>query len=225
MARRADPQAREALIASARREFLKSGLARARVEDITAAVGLSKGAFYLHFPTKEALFTQLVRALTAEVSAYAEARERATRALVARLRSTRTAQVAQELLALDAEEDRKLLELLWPWRDVCEVLISGAAGTSFGGVLWELLDAQMARLHLEFEELQRSQLVRADLPRELLGDMVVGTYLLLTRRLVTLDEKPDFTPWVDALHAVLNNGIGVTAPDLARVQSNTRRKP
>ena len=64
MARKADSQAREALIAAARREFLRSGLAKARVEDITAAVGLSKGAFYLHFPSKESLFTQLVMAFT-----------------------------------------------------------------------------------------------------------------------------------------------------------------
>lgn len=223
MARKADPQAREALIAAARREFLKSGLAKARVEDITAAVGLSKGAFYLHFPSKESLFTQLVMAFTTEVSAYTEARETTTRALVTRLQHSHAESVAHELLALDAEEDRKLLELLWPWRDVCEVLISGSAGTAFGGVLWKLLDSQMARLHTEFEELQRSKLVRADLPRELLADMVVGTYLLLTRRLVTLNEKPDFTPWVGALHAVLSNGIGVTTPEFARVQSNTRK--
>lgn len=223
MARKADPQAREALIAAARREFLRSGLAKARVEDITAAVGLSKGAFYLHFPSKESLFTQLVMAFTTEVSAYSEARELLTRAVVARLQHARPESVAQELLALDAEQDRKLLELLWPWRDVCEVLISGAAGTAFGGVLWKLLDSQMARLHLEFEELQRSKLVRADLPRELLAEMVVGTYLLLTRRLVTLKEKPDFTPWVGALHAVLSHGIGVTTSEFARVQSNTRK--
>lgn len=225
MARKADPQARAALVASARREFLKAGLAGARVEDITAAAGLSKGAFYLHFESKEALFAELVEAFTAEVNAYARAREAVTRALVSRLRNLRTAAVARELLALDAEEDRKLLELLWPWRDVCEVLISGTAGTRFGGTLWKLLDTQMARLHHEVEALQHSRLVRADLPKELLGDMVVGTYLLLARRLVTLPEKPDFTPWVGALQAVLNNGIGVSAPEFSRVQSNTRRKP
>jgi len=219
MGRKADPQARASLVASARREFVKSGLARARVEDITGAVGLSKGAFYLHFESKESLFTELVASFSKEMSDYTSSRERSTLALVNTVQKTRD---AQALLALDAEEDRKLLELLWPWRDVCEVLISGAAGTGFEGVMWKMLDSQMARLHHEFEELQKSELVRADLPKELLGDMVVGTYLLLARRLVSLSEKPDFTPWVGAIQAVVYGGIGVSAREFSQVQSNTR---
>src|SRR5437660_856533 len=56
MARPADPNAKEALMAAARAEFARRGLRGARIEDITAACGLSKGAFYLHFESKEALF-------------------------------------------------------------------------------------------------------------------------------------------------------------------------
>jgi AcrR family transcriptional regulator len=223
MGRKADPQARTSLVAAARREFVKSGLAKARVEDITGAVGLSKGAFYLHFESKEALFTELVASFSQEMSDYTSCRERSTLALVSKIQQTRDAASAQALLALDADEDRKLLELLWPWRDVCEVLISGSAGTNFEGVMWKLLDSQMARLHHEFEELQKSQLVRADLPKELLGDMVVGTYLLLARRLVSLSEKPDFTPWVGAIQAVVYGGIGVSAREFSQGQSNTRK--
>ena len=56
MARPADPNAKEALVAAARAEFARRGLVGARVEDITAACNLSKGAFYLHVESKEALF-------------------------------------------------------------------------------------------------------------------------------------------------------------------------
>lgn len=60
MARPRDPHARSALIASARREFVRAGIQKARIEDITAASGLSKGAFYLHFKSKEALQSVIV---------------------------------------------------------------------------------------------------------------------------------------------------------------------
>jgi len=63
MSRPADPTARSALVAAARAEFVRKGLRGARIEDITSAYGLSKGAFYLHFDSKEALFEELVRSL------------------------------------------------------------------------------------------------------------------------------------------------------------------
>src|SRR5205807_6529729 len=67
MARPADPHARDALIAAARAEFARRGLRGARIEDITAACGLSKGAFYLHFESKEGLFKLLVDQFLAEI--------------------------------------------------------------------------------------------------------------------------------------------------------------
>jgi AcrR family transcriptional regulator len=41
--------------------FVENGFARTRVEDIAARAGLSKGAVYLYFPSKEAILEGLVR--------------------------------------------------------------------------------------------------------------------------------------------------------------------
>lgn len=41
--------------------FVANGYARTRVEDIARAAGLSKGAVYLYFPSKEAIIEALVR--------------------------------------------------------------------------------------------------------------------------------------------------------------------
>src|SRR5437660_5333100 len=79
MARPADPNAKEALMAAARAEFARRGLRGARIEDITAACGLSKGAFYLHFDSKEALFGQLVQEFQARMSACGDERAEAFR--------------------------------------------------------------------------------------------------------------------------------------------------
>ena len=56
MARPSDPNARMRLLEAARRIFIEHGLDRAKVEDITREAGLSKGAFYLHFKTKDDAF-------------------------------------------------------------------------------------------------------------------------------------------------------------------------
>src|SRR5438876_10708073 len=82
MARPADPNAKEALMAAARAEFARRGLRGARIEDITAACGLSKGAFYLHFESKEALFGELVQGFIGEISGTGEIRRSEMQKLV-----------------------------------------------------------------------------------------------------------------------------------------------
>ncbi len=41
--------------------FVEKGFANTRVEDIAVRAGLSKGAVYLYFPSKEAILEGLVR--------------------------------------------------------------------------------------------------------------------------------------------------------------------
>lgn len=56
-----DSPSRAALIDAALALFLKRGFARTRVEDIAMRAGVSKGAVYLHFRTKNDLFSAVVR--------------------------------------------------------------------------------------------------------------------------------------------------------------------
>ncbi|MEO8877136.1 MAG: helix-turn-helix domain-containing protein, partial [Polyangiaceae bacterium] len=60
MSRTADPKAKIALLRSAEVVFAERGLTSARIEEITKRAGLSKGAFYLHFESKEVAFRQVV---------------------------------------------------------------------------------------------------------------------------------------------------------------------
>lgn len=52
----AKDERRQALIAAALDAFYENGFAAARLDDIAARAGLSKGAVYLYFDSKEALF-------------------------------------------------------------------------------------------------------------------------------------------------------------------------
>lgn len=51
----------DAILDAAQDQFLKKGFAGARVEDIAHGAGLSKGAVYRYFDSKEAMFKALVR--------------------------------------------------------------------------------------------------------------------------------------------------------------------
>lgn len=204
MARPADPNSRSALIAAARSEFLKHGISRARIEDITSACGLSKGAFYLHFETKEAVFRELVEGLKREFDRLRIGRENDHRNLDGQ---SQRAIAVEQLIELGSRHDHELLEMLWTWRDVIDVLLRGSQGTEFDGVMWTLLDEQFDRVREEFNSLQQLGLVRADVSGDALGLMVVGTYLMVARQLVISKSKPDISAMVKAVGMVVGQGI------------------
>src|SRR5712691_11592162 len=137
MARPADPNAKEALVAAARAEFARRGLRGARIEDITAACGLSKGAFYLHFESKEALFGGLVRAFVEAVAGLQEKRERAMQQFIEKHGELSERDVElpppryPELNEVHPCSDLGTLGGIGTYRDVVGVLVRGCQGTAF----------------------------------------------------------------------------------------------
>jgi len=65
---RRDPRQRRAEILSAAFAcFSERGFAATRMEDVAARAGIAKGTVYLHFPDKEALFTELVSGIASPI--------------------------------------------------------------------------------------------------------------------------------------------------------------
>lgn len=51
---------RQEVLVAARKVFTKKGFHRSTMDDIAAAIGISKGAVYLYFPSKERLFMAII---------------------------------------------------------------------------------------------------------------------------------------------------------------------
>jgi len=231
MARTADPNARTALSRAARVEFVKKGLVGARIEDITQACGLSKGAFYLHYPSKEALFGEVVTGLIAEIERIANERRAAMDqftvehgGLTPRDFVEHTPK-GERYLALEVQKDVEILELFWAYRDVVDVLISGSQGTQFEGAVWLLVDRELQRIRADFEQLQLQRVCRPDMPAELLASLIVGTYLLLAKQMNRHAVKPDLETWALSLQRLMHEGT--TVPEAFRPPRSAaaRRSP
>jgi AcrR family transcriptional regulator len=228
MSRPADPNARAALIFAARKEFLRHGIVKARIEDITASSGLSKGAFYLHFESKEALFRGLVAELSQGTDSLLELRSRDEEALLRKAtsgkRREQQAPLARELEILNRRHDRELLELIWAQRDVAAVLLGGAQGTEFEGVIWAMVDREVRRVSESCDRLKQWGLCRRDVSSEMMGSMLIGSWMLLLRRMTSLREKPDLEAWLDGLTSLLENGIAAR-PSVPVAANSRRRSP
>lgn len=235
MPRPADPHARSALVAAARAEFSRRGLRGARIEDITAACGLSKGAFYLHFPSKEALFGEVVGGFQAGLDALNVQRmeqverffqEHGVPGPKDRLEHSER---FQQLVELEAACDLEVMEWVWAHRDVALVLLSGSQGTEFESLLWRVMDAQVERISRDFQRLQEAGAVDGDMDPNLFGSVIVGTYLLLSKQMARMREKPDLKAWSRMLQRLLQEGtmprLKAPAGAPVRVRALSARAP
>ena len=66
-------ESRERLLAAAVREFARSGYHETKISTIVAEAGLTQAAFYLYFPSKEAIFAELMADLRARLRVLADA--------------------------------------------------------------------------------------------------------------------------------------------------------
>jgi AcrR family transcriptional regulator len=218
MARPADPHARTSLIQAARAAFAENGIVGARIEDITRACGLSKGAFYLHFPSKEALFREVVSAMVERLGRCTEHRMEAIRRFFEEKGPISSRDIQkhtrhyEDLIALETALDVEVLELLWEYRDVIAVLTRGSQGTEFETLVWQMADAEVKRVAEQFQYFQGTSACREDVPPHVFGTVIVGTYLLVGQQMAGAKERPDFHSLAQAIQRLIREGSTGPAP-------------
>jgi AcrR family transcriptional regulator len=200
MARPADPNIRIELIAAAEQVFAARGLDGARVEDITARAGCSKGAFYQHFDSKEQLFLQIVETLLARLHHLLSVR--VVRAM-AETEGWTLAQLEERWIARDME----ILEFVWQNRDIVRLLLEGGKSASST----HLMDAFSSRVQSVIEEFllwgHEEGLCRRDLDTDLAAIFISGAYDQMARELVRRPEKPNLLTWARQNQAYVMGGI------------------
>jgi AcrR family transcriptional regulator len=197
MPRPADPLARPKLLRAAREVFADVGLSEARIEDITRRAGVSKGAFYLHFKSKEAVFETLLDGFLMEVARFAD--------LCA-------PNLAQATCGADVErffraQDAQMLEFLWAHRDILGVFYQAGATPQYQHVLNAFLDAQAEHVGAQLRALQARGLYRRSLDAAIVATAIVGVYHNLTRHLVQQRGRPDFAHYADTIVSLLTGGL------------------
>jgi len=207
---------------------VKKGLRGARIEDITAACGLSKGAFYLHAASKEALFGEVVGEFTSAMNLLIERRIQEMERFFAEHGPLEARDVAERseryelLVAKNTEADLGTLELMWAYRDVVHVLTRGSQGTEFESLMWGMVDREVSRVTQEFERLQTDGVSRADVPATVIGSLIVGTYLLLAQQMSQMEHKPDLAGWARSIHRLIREG---SLPPQPVAKKTSPRKP
>lgn len=161
MSRRSRPEmiaeTRAKLVAAARTAFAEHGYAEASMDDLTAAVGLTRGALYHHFGGKQGLLEAVIAQIDAEM---AQRLAGVTAAAPTRWDALVQENIGYIELALEPEVQRIML------RDGPAVLGDPA---NWPGAL-----ACIASIRRHIEQLQADGVVRAEIDAEAAARMVSG---------------------------------------------------
>ncbi len=217
MGRPPRPDLREALLEAARTEFARRGLERARVEDVARRAGVSKGAFYLHFETKEQAFEELLQRFMGAFEDQARRREEAEEAFRTTHARTPAAELRTRQMEFDGEVDVELLEMLWRSRELLAV-IERAGGERYQRTVDQFRHRMQAFVARRMAVKQANGWIRRDVPPALLGDILVGSFEGFARRMFHLEEKPDLRAWLRSFTEILYDGV------LERPASPARRR-
>lgn len=212
MARRADPDARSRLLAACRAAFAQAGVDGARVEDIARAAGVSKGAFYLHFDSKEAAVAALVADFFAVMGDLSQERQEAQAELRARIgaptpedwryRTPRLLRYAE----VDHEHTVRTLKAMWRHRDVLRMILE-SAGPQRADLVDRFLELARRDVTSELEAAMCHGGLRDDLDRELVSELLLGMYLQLGRRMVRSESRPDLERWARTVSTLIMEGL------------------
>lgn len=204
MPRTADPTVHETLLEAARVEFARMGLERAKVEDIVHRAGISKGAFYLHFRTKEDAFREILQRFLGALEEHARQRQEAECRFEEALQASGGADL-EKALEFECQADAELLEILWRNRQIL------AAVDSAGGHSTRLVADFRRRIRaMVADRISRKQAegrLRKDVDPEVVADAIVGSYETFGRRMVDMKERPDLPAWARSLLVLIYEGV------------------
>jgi AcrR family transcriptional regulator len=184
MSRTADPRAKITLLRAAEEVFAEKGLAGAKIEEIARRAGVSKGAFYLHFPSKEAALKQLLESFLARCHTFF-APPSAYPALP---------DDPGDLLDFNLERDVQIYEFLWQNRAFLRIL-----GTCQGACDY-LVVAFRAEINATtrqwVDHWRREGIFRSDVDPDLAATLIGGAYHELSLRMLAAEKRPPLEAWL-----------------------------
>jgi len=187
-------------LAAAERVFIEHGLQRAKVEDIARGAGLSKGAFYLHFRTKDDAFREILARALDELGAILNETEST--------RNLSTVASHEEVIENGLEQDLRIFSCIWQHRPIMRLVLEGGGSPDYQ----HLIDLFAENAQKTTERLVKHGIAcgyyRRDLDADQAAAFVAGGYDRLARRLVREKRKPNLERWLLGAHELCIRALG-----------------
>lgn len=217
MPRPSDPHARARLLNAARAVFSERGLDRAKVEDITTRAQLSKGAFYLHFESKEEAFRELLAGVVSHLERMLD--ETSDQQLS-------TAPPGNGAFApyLDAchAKNVEIFEFVWENRALMAMVFDGGGSASYQHLIEDFALRAQRQTAVLIQHGVDIGLYRSDIDLEAAAAFIAGGYDRIARQMVREQRKPDLEAMLREVQWLFMGGIA--RPDVLAALNRDEQK-
>lgn len=198
MSRVADPRAKIELLRAAESVFAEHGLADSKVEHITARAGVSKGAFYLHFKSKDDCWRQIIEGFVAKLANCLDLPDEVAGDLT---------ESVTEHIEMWHRHDLEILEFCWQNRAILKMVFAGGGGAPYA----YLIDEFAVRVAETTEGWLRwamgAGVYRKDLDVGVVAALISGGYERMVRELISRPKRPDIAAWSDQALSLFTRGL------------------
>jgi AcrR family transcriptional regulator len=216
MPRPSDPHARSRLLDAARGVFSERGLDRAKVEDITTRAGLSKGAFYLHFESKDEAFRELLAGLVSHLNRLLD--ESTDMQL-----STAAGDVAfADYIDGCHVRNVEIYEFIWDNRALMAMVLEGGGSASYQHLIEEFALRAQRQTAALIQHGVEIGLYRTDIDIEAAAAFIAGGFDRVARQLVRQHEKPELDGMLREVQRLFLGGIA--RPEVLTALQHDREK-
>jgi len=198
MSRLPDHRTKIELLRAAEAEFAEHGLSDAKVESITVRAGVSKGAFYLHFSSKEDCFRIIVESFLARFATCVEP--------PVDLSATLPRDI-HEFVERVLPHDVAILEVCWQSRGLLRMLLQGGGGTPHAYLVEEFRDRTRAQAEDWTQKAIEQGLYRSDIDPVVVSGLMSGAYERLVQDVIRREKKPDIEAWCRQLIDLFTRGL------------------
>jgi AcrR family transcriptional regulator len=199
MSRIAYPRAKIELLRAAESVFAEHGLNASKVEHITTRAGVSKGAFYLHFESKDDCWRQIIEGFVAKLAVCLEAAP-------ASGPGAGVEAFAAHLVEWHAH-DVEIFEFCWQNRGLMGMLFTGGGGAPYAYLMDEFAERVSAQIEGWARHLMACGVYRPDLDPTLLPALISGAYERLVREMIKQPRRPDLEAWARQVQAFVMRGL------------------
>ncbi|WP_437679525.1 TetR/AcrR family transcriptional regulator [Sorangium sp. So ce131] len=199
MPRLADRRARIELLRAAEVIFTERGLTAARVEDITERAGVSKGAFYLHFQSKDDCFKQIVETFVARLAGCVEPPPM--------LMEEGEKGSLNEYFKRVHAHDIEVLEFCWQNRALLKMMQAGGGGAPYAYLIDEFAQRVERQVESTIRYATDIGLYRRDLDPSVIAALISGAFDRLVRKLIDAPSRPDIPAWCAQVLQLFAQGL------------------
>lgn len=217
MPRPSDPHARARLLDAARAVFSDRGLDRAKVEDITSRAQLSKGAFYLHFESKEEAFRELLAGVVSHLERMLD--ESSAGQLSVGLGDDPSFRF---YLDMCHQKNVEIYEFIWENRALMAMVLEGGGSASYQHLIEDFAQRAQRQTAVLLQHGVTLGLYRTDFDLAAAAAFLAGGFDRVARKLVREPRKPDIDAMMREVQDLFLGGLA--RPEVLAVLKREEQK-